>query len=195
MEGTPSSGSEGTLKLGPRWASAGWTLRNHPGHQQTKNARFPTIHKPIKPSPPRFIKINPILVRLPALLSSPADSLSDGCSSSCCGWRRVNLLQNNKKKLNKTWHWHHFLHIYHCLLQSTDWSSLTGREAASEEHVEEVFRSDVGLETPVEVEASSVRVARAAWLFSSCQVILSSFVWVAQHCICITDLWKDSQTA
>lgn len=40
--------------------------------------------------------------------------------------------------------------------ESADWNSLTGGEAASKEHVEEVFRSDVGLETPVEVEASSV---------------------------------------
>lgn len=52
----------------------------------------------MKPSPPAFIKIKPILVRLPALLSSPADSPSDGCSSSCCGWRRVNLLQNKIKE-------------------------------------------------------------------------------------------------
>lgn len=79
--------------------------------------------------------------------------------------------------------------------ESSDWSSLTGGEAASEEHVEEVLRSDVGLEAPVEVEASSMRVAWAAWLLSSRQVILPSFVWVAQHCIRVTDLWKDSQTA
>lgn len=75
--------------------------------------------------------------------------------------------------------------------ESAHWGSLTGGEASSEEHVEEVFRSDVGLETPVEVEASSVRVARAAGLLSSRQVILPSFVWVAQHCVCVTDLWKD----
>lgn len=79
--------------------------------------------------------------------------------------------------------------------ERTDRSSLTGGEAASEEHVKEVFGSNVGLETPVEVKASSVGVARATWLLSSCQVILLSFVWVAQHCICVTDLWKNSQSA
>lgn len=40
--------------------------------------------------------------------------------------------------------------------KSTDWSSLTGGETSPEEHVKEVFRSDVGLETPVKVKASSV---------------------------------------
>lgn len=69
--------------------------------------------------------------------------------------------------------------------------TLTGGEAASEEHVEEVFRSDVGLEAPVEVEAPSVRVARAAGLLSSRQVILPPFVWVAEHRVRVADLWKD----
>lgn len=77
----------------------------------------------------------------------------------------------------------------------TDRSSLTGGEAAPEEHVEEVFGSDVGLETPVEVKASSVRVSGAARLLSSRQVILLSFVWVAQHRVRVTNLWKDRQTA
>ncbi len=72
-------------------------------------------------------------------------------------------------------------------------SSLTGGEATSKEHVEEVFRSDVGLKAPVEVKASSVRVTRAARLLSSCQVILPSFVCVAQHCICVTDLCRKTR--
>lgn len=46
--------------------------------------------------------------------------------------------------------------------------SLTGGEATSKEHVEEVLGSDVGLKAPVEVEAASVRVTRAARLLSSC---------------------------
>lgn len=66
--------------------------------------------------------------------------------------------------------------------------SLTGGEATSEEHVEEVLRSDVSLKAPVEVKASSVRVTRAARLLPARQVVLTSLVWVAQHCVCITDL-------
>lgn len=69
--------------------------------------------------------------------------------------------------------------------------SLTGGEATSKEHVEEVLGSDVSLEAPVEVKASSVGVTGAAWLLSSCQVILPSFVWIAQHCVSITNLWKE----
>lgn len=68
--------------------------------------------------------------------------------------------------------------------------TLTGWEAASKEHVKEVLWSDVGLEAPVEVKASSMCVTRATWLHPSCQVILSSFVRVAQHCVCVTDLWR-----
>lgn len=69
--------------------------------------------------------------------------------------------------------------------------SLTGWEATSEKHVEEVVRSDVGLKAPVEVKAPPVRVARAAGLLASHQVILPSLVWIAQHCVRITNLWKE----
>lgn len=79
--------------------------------------------------------------------------------------------------------------------ESAERGSLTGGEAASKEHIEEVFGSDVGLKSPVEVKASSVRVARAARFLSSCQVILPFFVGVAKHCICVPDLWKDSRSA
>lgn len=66
--------------------------------------------------------------------------------------------------------------------------TLTGWEAASEEHVEEVLRSDVSLEAPLEVKACATRVTWAARLLSSCQVILPSFVCVAEYSICIANL-------
>lgn len=75
-----------------------------------------------------------------------------------------------------------------CLSLRACRSSLTGGKTASEEHVEQVFRSDVSLKAPVEIKASSLRVTRTAQLLASRQVILPSFVWVAQHSICITDL-------
>ena len=62
------------------------------------------------------------------------------------------------------------------------------RGSHPKEHVEEVLRSDVSLEAPVEVKASSVAVTRAAWLLSACQVILTSLVRIAQHCVSVTDL-------
>lgn len=97
MGGRPTSGSRGTLKSGPRWASAGWTLRNHPGDGHTMVVWFPTVDTPTKPWPQAFRNIKPMHVRLPSLLSSPADSLSDGCFSSGCGWRCVNLLQTKTR--------------------------------------------------------------------------------------------------
>lgn len=95
----------------------------------------------------------------------------------------------------KTWQRYHFVIQILGLVESAERGSLTGGEATSKEHIEEVFGSDVGLKPPVEVKASSVRVAWAARFLSSCQVILPFFVRVAKHCICVTDLWKDSGTA
>lgn len=83
----------------------------------------------------------------------------------------------------QNWFW-----SYKTCDKSAHRGSLTGWEATSKEHVEEVFRSDVGLKASVEVKSSAVRVTRAARLLSSRQVILPSLVWVAQHCICITNL-------
>lgn len=82
----------------------------------------------------------------------------------------------------------HLLHVYRVVV-----FLLTGGEAASKEHVEEVLRSDVGLKSPVEVEPSSLCVGRRARLLPSRQVVLPSFVCVAQHCIRVTDLWKKTQ--
>ena len=67
---------------------------------------------------------------------------------------------------------------------------LTGGEPAPEEHVEQVLRSDVTLKAPVEVEAPWLGLAWTARLLPPCEVILSSFVSVAQHGIRIANLWR-----
>lgn len=66
--------------------------------------------------------------------------------------------------------------------------SLTGREAAAEEHVEEVFRRDVGLEAPVEVEAAAMGLARAAGLLPARHVVLPPLCRIAQNRISIPNL-------
>lgn len=71
--------------------------------------------------------------------------------------------------------------------------SLTGGESAPKEHVEEVFRRDVGFEASVELKASSVGLAGAAWLLPARQVVLPSLCWVAQHCISVPNLCRKKQ--
>lgn len=68
--------------------------------------------------------------------------------------------------------------------------SLTRGEASSEEHVEEVLRSDVRLEAPVEVEPLAVGVAGAGRLLPSREVILLPLVRVAEHRVCVANLWN-----
>lgn len=66
--------------------------------------------------------------------------------------------------------------------------SLTRGESSSEEHVEEVLGSDVGLEAPVEVKPLAVGVARTGRLLRPREVILLSLVWVAKHGVRVADL-------
>lgn len=68
---------------------------------------------------------------------------------------------------------------------------LTGGEATSEEHVEEVLGGDVGLEAPMEVETPPVRVTWAAGLLASHHIILPPLVRVAQHSIRVADLFRE----
>lgn len=65
---------------------------------------------------------------------------------------------------------------------------LTGGEAAAEEHVEEVFRGDVGFKSPVEVEASCVGLARTAGLLPARQVVLPPLCRIAQDSVGIPNL-------
>lgn len=200
--GTPSSGSVLTLKSGPQWASAGWTWRSRPGGKNYSEHFLTThTHKVIQNSHsiPRLqthIKLNNRLAFTDwdTYISSVIGSLLSvvcvmavACSAIVEGvWTRCRQARQHKQP------W--LFDVIKGLTEkcaSTHTGLLTGWEATSEKHVEEVVRSDVGLKAPVEVEAPPVRVSRTAGLLASHQVILPSLVWIAQHCIRITNLWKE----
>lgn len=63
---------------------------------------------------------------------------------------------------------------------------LTGREAAAEEHVEEVFRGDVGLKATVEVPVAVAVPGRLALVITELVVLLPLFR-VAEHGIRCAD--------
>lgn len=70
----------------------------------------------------------------------------------------------------------------------------TGGEAASEEHVEEILRRDVGLKASVKLKSPVSPVSRAAGLFCSTHIVLPSLLRVTQHCVRVPDLYTTTTT-
>lgn len=54
----------------------------------------------------------------------------------------------------------------------------TWRKSTAKEDIEQVFGSYVGLTAPVEIEPAVVLVVTGL-LFTACEVILFSFLWIA----------------
>lgn len=71
----------------------------------------------------------------------------------------------------------------------------TGRKTASEEHVEEILRRDVGLEASVEFESSVSTVSRAAGLFPSAHIVLPPLLGVTQHGVRVPDLYTTTSSS
>lgn len=79
-------------------------------------------------------------------------------------------------------------HVYWFYIY-TKW--LTWREAVSKEHVKEIFRCNIRLKASVEIKSSM----SAARLFSATYIILPLLVWVTEHCVSISNLWRRNRTA
>lgn len=72
---------------------------------------------------------------------------------------------------------------------------LTWSEASSKEHVKEFFRCNIRLKTSVEIKSSMSVVTWAAGILCSTDIILPLLVWVTEHCISISNLWRRTKTA
>lgn len=74
-------------------------------------------------------------------------------------------------------------------MQLWECGGLTRRKATAKEHVEEVFRGDVGLEATVEVPMPMAMSGSLALVITKL-VILFPFLRVAKHSICRANSWE-----